>query len=133
MPRHELTLRRVMDDRLVRFLFVGGLNALFGYSMFALGLLIGLSPELALLAATVLGILFNFVTTGRLVFGTANRQLLPRFVLVYGLVYGLNAAVLRVLILTGLSPFLAQAVLVPASAVVTFLLMKTFVFSEKPA
>ncbi|MDT7950942.1 MAG: GtrA family protein [Acetobacteraceae bacterium] len=126
-------LRRLADEKLVRFLAVGGLNALFGYAMFALGVLVGLPPEVALLVATVLGVLFNFITTGRLVFGVSNRRLLPRFCLVYGAVYLLNSAVLRLLVVAGVSPFLAQAGLVPISAAVTFLLMKSFVFSERLA
>lgn len=131
MPVPDLLLRRLLDEKLVRFLFVGGLNALFGYAMFSLGILIGLPPEMALLGATCLGILFNFITTGRLVFGMSSLRLLPWFVIVYGVVYGLNAAALHLLILAGISPFVAQAMLVPASAIATFLLMKAFVFSEK--
>lgn len=118
---------------LIRFLFVGGLNALFGYAVFALGLFLGLPPAAALLVATILGVLFNFMTTGRLVFGMSSRRLLPRFCLVYAVVYLANTAALNGLVRAGLSPFLAQAGLVPVSALGTFVLMKAFVFSERAA
>jgi putative flippase GtrA len=45
---------------LLRFLLVGVLNTAFGYLLFALLLALGLKVPLALLLATVGGVLFNF-------------------------------------------------------------------------
>jgi putative flippase GtrA len=53
----------------VRFLAVGVLNTAFGYAFFALLVWAGLWYPAAAAASTIGGIVFNFNTTGRLVFG----------------------------------------------------------------
>ena len=59
----------VKKHRFVRFLLVDVINTLFGYFSFATLIIIGLDYKLAALLATIQGVLFNFQTTGRLVFG----------------------------------------------------------------
>ena len=59
----------IKKHKFVRFLLVGVLNTLFGYFSFATLIIIGLDYKLAALLATIIGVLFNFQTTGRLVFG----------------------------------------------------------------
>jgi putative flippase GtrA len=119
--------------RFVRFLLVGGLNTAVGYSIFAAFILLGASSTLALIGATVLGILFNFASTGRVVFGTGNVRLLPRFVLAYGAQFLLNWVALQALERAGLSPLLAQLLLLAPLAIITFLMMKTLVFGSRPS
>lgn len=116
--------------QLLRFLLVGGLNTAFGYSVFALMTWFGFSPPIAIGASTVLGILFNFQSTGRLVFGQARRSLLWRFVAAYAVVYGLNVMVLKALVLAGLGPYVANALLILPLAIVAYLLQKKFVFTS---
>ena len=57
-----------VDNQFVRFVLVGILNTAFGYGVYCLMLWIGLSYWWATLIANVLGVLFNFKTTGVLVF-----------------------------------------------------------------
>lgn len=124
---------RLLRAPFIRFLFVGGLNTLFGYGVFAAAVAIGLAPELGLLVATIVGILFNFLTTGRLVFGSADSRRLPRFCIAYAIVYLMNATAMRLAVDAGVSAFVAEAVLLPVAALVTFQVMKIFVFAEKHA
>ena len=114
--------------RFARFLLVGGLNTLVGYGLFAGFILLGAASGLALAGATVLGILFNFGSTGRLVFGSGDAWLLPRFIAVYGVLFLINRAALLSLEQAGLAALLAQLLLVGPVAVATFLLMRTLVF-----
>ena len=69
----------------VKFLLVGALNTLFGYSVFAGLVYAGIAPMPALLLTYVVGVLFNFVTTGRLVFNRSRASLLrwPYHVVIY--------------------------------------------------
>ena len=120
--------RRALDHQFVRFLFTGGFNTLFGYAVYLLGLLARLSPELALLVATGVGALFNYLTTARLVFRHRTLSRLAPFVGTYALVYLVNAGAIRLLLSGGLAPALAQAVLVPAMAVLSFGLFRFLVF-----
>ena len=52
-------IRTFLKIKLVRFLLVGVMNAVFGYGCFAGFLYLGLHYSMALLLATILGVLFN--------------------------------------------------------------------------
>lgn len=117
-------------SRLLRFGAVGIFNTAFGYAIYFGLVRLGLLPEIALLIATVLGAIFNFFTTGRLVFGNADNGLFLRFVAAYAAVYFVNAAVLRLAIGLGADPLVAQAVILPFSTLGTFVVMRVLVFRE---
>lgn len=122
-PERNKTLRQI-----VAFIAVGVLNTAFGYGIFAAAILIGLPEALSLAIATVLGMLFNFVTIGSLVFNNRDFRLLGRFVGVYVSLYLANLALLRGGIALGLGPLVSQAIcLVPVSTG-SFILGKYFVF-----
>ena len=118
--------------RFVRFLAVGGLNMAVGYALFAGLLFVGLPVTGALALATVLGVLFNYQSVGRLVFGGDGRDgTLVAFALVYGAQFMLNLAALRLLAAAGLSAFLAQALVLPVLAVMTFFALRRWVFRAR--
>ncbi|MBU0640350.1 MAG: GtrA family protein [Planctomycetes bacterium] len=105
------------------------LNTAFGYGVYAVFILLELPRPAALAIATVMGVLFNFKTTGRIVFGSRDNRLLLRFVLVYAVMYGLNTGLLELLCRkVGLGSLVGQAIVLPVVVMVTFLAMKTFVF-----
>lgn len=118
--------------RFVRFVLVGGVNTLFGYALFAILVLASGSHRLALLGATIVGVLFNFLTTGRLVFGNSRWRRLPLFVGVYALVFALNLGALDLLVASGVAPLLAQLLVLPVCVVISFLLNSLFVFRKTP-
>lgn len=121
-----------LPRQFVRFLVAGGVNTLFGYSAYAVFVLAGLTPAIALLAATVLGVLFNFVTFGGFVFHGLNRAAIPRFVVAYGVVYTLNLALLEALReFGGLRPLVAQLVCLPVVIPATFILLRESVFAKR--
>ncbi len=120
--------RAARGVRFLRFLATGCLNTGFGYAVYLLGLAVHLVPELALALATVVGALFNYVTTARFVFGHRAANRLPVFVMTYALVYAVNAVLIRVSVGAGAGPALAQALLTPLMAVLSYLLFRTFVF-----
>lgn len=113
---------------LVRFLAVGLLNTVFGYSCFAIFLFAGIHYALALLLATFFGVLFNFKSIGFLVFKSHNNRLIFRFVAVYVFVYGVNVAFLKLLYMQGVGPYYGGAVLVIPMALLSFFLNRKFVF-----
>lgn len=124
------TIRRALGNRFLRFLVVGGLNTLFGYGVFALLVLSGLHYAAAAFLATVVGVLFNFRTTGRFVFGSRDDRLLLRFVLVYGVTYAVGVASLRAAKAAGVPVLAAGAVLQLPLALLAFSLQKALVFKE---
>jgi putative flippase GtrA len=112
----------------LRFLAVGVLNTAFGYCVFVGGVLLGLPAPAALGAAYVLGVLFNFLSTGKLVFDRLDARALPRFIGAYLLVYAVNLGALAVLVRAGLHEFTAQAIALPFMAALSFVIFRSFVF-----
>jgi len=112
----------------VRFLLVGGLNTAFGYGVFALFILLGLHYAIAALLGTVLGILFNFKTTGILVFRSHDNALIAKFFAVYGVTYVIGVLVLKVFKAFGVHVLVTAAVTLLPMAALSFLLMRWFVF-----
>ena len=122
--------KKILERRFARFLIVGGINTLFGYGVFVLLIYIGLHYSLAALLGTILGILFNFQTVGRWVFNGYRRHLFFKFIAVYGVTYLFNIAGLYFFNATGVSNYLAGAILILPVAFIAFFLNKTFVFSS---
>lgn len=112
----------------VRFLFTGMLNTVVGYCLYLTGLFTGLVPELALAVATILGAIFNYFSTGRLVFSYRTLDRLPRFIGAYAIIYAVNAAALRWVISLGVPAAIAQALLLPLVVLCSFAIFRLFVF-----
>jgi len=119
-----------LDRRFFGFLLAGGINTLFGYTVYGGQVLLGVVPHVAVAISTVAGVLFNFLTTSA-VFRSRDLRKLPRFLAVYGVMLGLNILLLDLLMRAGLGPLLAQAVILPLFAL-TFLAMRRFVFAASP-
>jgi putative flippase GtrA len=91
-------------------------------------LYIGLHYSIAVLIATVFGVLFNFKTTGILVFKNSDNKLIFKFTGVYALIYILNVGFLRVFDLFQFDLYFAGALLLLPMAIIGFVLNKRFVF-----
>jgi putative flippase GtrA len=125
-------IRRILQYRFIKFLFVGGLNTLFSYALYAFLLFAGCNFVVAATVSTLIGILFNFKTTGKLVFKNSDNKLLFKFFGVYGVTYTLNIFFLRFLSAQGVNAYLSGAITVFPVAVLSFVLMRTFVFPKAP-
>ncbi|SOE68842.1 Putative flippase GtrA (transmembrane translocase of bactoprenol-linked glucose) [Burkholderia sp. OK233] len=115
--------------QLLRFLVVGGLNTVFGYSLFVALTYIGVGYPIAIGLATVGGVLFNFQSVGRLVFGGAPRSRFWRFVGVYCVVYLVNLGGVRVILGLGINVYIANAIMLIPLSLVAFILNRRFVFN----
>ena len=115
----------------VKFLFVGLLNTLFGYAVFAALIYAGIPAMPALVLTYVVGVLFNFVTTGRLVFSRSSASL-ARFIAAYVVIYFFNLALFKTVEALGAGALVAQALCLPIVAVFSFLLFKFQVFRDRP-
>jgi putative flippase GtrA len=114
----------------LRFLVVGALNTLFGYSVFAGLVLAGVPPVPALVLTYVVGVLFNFMTTRRFVFRRSPRASLLRFIGAYVVIYFFNLGLYKLFEMAGAVPLVAQALCLPVVAVFSFLLFKFQVFRD---
>lgn len=132
-------LRRMLDDERVRFLLVGGTNTVVGYGLFAVlelaigrqvGYLVSLyiSYALAVALAFVLHRRFTFRVTGS---GSLVVDFL-RFASVYVVTLAINTVALPLLVeVGGLTPLVAQAIVVVVTTVISYFGHKLFSFRRK--
>ncbi len=114
----------------LRYLVVGVLNTAFGYASYTIFVLSGTPLWFAVGGSTCVAIFFNFLSYGGLVFGATSYKLLPRFLIFYAALGGLNFLSLRGLTWTGVGPLLAQGLLLPILAGVGFIGLRRFVFKK---
>ena len=119
---------RLPSSRLLRFLLVGVVNSLFGFVVFSAFVVGGASTWTALVGGNVAGLVFNFFTTGGLVFRDLSVSRAPRFVLCYAATLAINAW-----LIDGLAPVVgnriaAQALLTAPMAVFSYVVMAKLVF-----
>ena len=128
---------RPMENRasefrdIARFVGAGILNTSFGYAVYLAGLAAGLPPVAALAAATLVGAIFNFFSTGWLVFGSAAIGKLPAFAVAYLVTYLFNAAILQLLTSAHVSAWLAQIIALPPVAAASYGLLRLWVFRSE--
>ncbi len=113
----------------LRFLIVGGINTLFGYSVFALLLYLNLHYALASFISTCVGILFNFNTIGRFVFQKNEQTRLIKFLLVYAIVYLLQIGLLKLMTVLTINLYLGSLFILLPLASLAYWLNKKFVFN----
>lgn len=114
----------------ISFLIIGIINTVFGYSIYAAFLYLGLHYAWAGMLSTIVGILFNFKSIGIAVFQSTNNVLIFRFASVYGVVYCLSIAGVALLDRVGISPYCSGALMLVPMAVLSFVLNKYFVFNK---
>lgn len=140
----------MIDKKFIKFLLVGCLNTLFGYLMYVIFISTPLQKEIALFFAYIFGVLWNFKTTGVLVFKNNNNKLIFKFILAYVITYfinlfGLNCVnsahlgknlaewtlgLLNIETQYNLTKYFDQIILILPIAMISFILFKTFVFKE---
>ena len=113
-----------------KYIIIGGVNTLFGYSVFAIFLFLGFHYSLSVLIATVLGVFFNFQTYGKLVFRSHSNHLIGKFILVYVLIYFINVLLIALLDFFKVDLFIAGVIVLFPSAYFGYLLNKRLVWKE---
>lgn len=86
---------------------------------------------MAVIVSTVLGVLFNFKTTGVIVFKNNDNALIFKFVGVYSVTCSLNIIFLKIFDMFGFNLYFAGAILILPMALLSFVLMKKLVFVRK--
>ena len=119
-----------IDEKFFKFLFVGLLNTAFSYFLYALFNTIGLVANFALLLQYIFGVLWNFKTTGTIVFQNKNNKLIFKFISSYIFTFLINSILLKILV-NYINDYLAQAILILPIALLSFIILKYWVFKIK--
>lgn len=116
---------------MLRFLVAGGINTLFGYAVFGLGIAAGAAVWLALLAGMVAGAVFNFFTTGGYAFRQLALSRYPLFAGCYLLIYGVNLVLIGLLSRWIADNMVVQGLLLVPLALLSYFLMAKVVFRPR--
>jgi putative flippase GtrA len=129
---HPISAAGNRRAKILRFLATGLLNTAFGYMLYALFLLCRLPPLWALLWATAIGVVFNYFSFRRVVFGgRVSAGVFLKFVVTYVAIYGVNAALLSGLTrYFALSPYAGQVLCIPVSVLLSWVLMNHWVYKK---
>lgn len=120
----------LLSRRFIRFLFVGGLNTVFGFLVYSLFALTPLATWLVLIFSSLAGIIFSFFSTGGLVFRDLGLQRVPRFVLCYAVIVAIYSQLIAWLIPVCGDRICAMAIIVLPMSVLTYLAQAWFVFNK---
>lgn len=123
-----LSLFYKIKFRFVRFLITGVINTLFSLSIYWFLVWLDVHYSLAMFISNMLGILFNFKTTGKLVFENSDNFLIFKFVAVNVLIYILSLVGLKLFFLLGVDKYSAAVIIAPPMAVISYLINKKYVF-----
>jgi putative flippase GtrA len=124
-------IRTLCQSKPIKFILIGMVNTAIGYSIFGTCILLHVGPQPSLIVATVLGVIFNFFSIGRYVFGSLSVLQLIKFILIYTFVYLLNVVLLQYFIsYGGLRPLAAQLLCIPIIATINYVFCKQFVFRK---
>ncbi len=118
------------ENRFVRFLFAGALNTFFAFAIYSVCILTGVALWLSLLTSMLSGTIFNFFTTGGYVFRELSIVRFPRFVICYLFVYCINFLLIELISIWLSNEILSQAIITFPLALLSYFLMRMFVFSK---
>ena len=119
---------KLQKSRPLRFLLTGVVNTLFGFIVYSLLIVSGASVWIAVLTSMLTGIAFNFITTGGYVFKDLSHKRLPRFVILYLVIFVINIGMLDQLGVWIENKILLQAIITPPLAMISYVLMTRFVY-----
>ncbi len=118
-------------QQIINYIWVGGVNTLFGYGLYAFFIFISVHYFLAVLFSTGLGIVFNFFTTGNIVFKNLSKKNFLRFILIYLFLSVLSIGFIKLLRLFDLNFYVSGIITIVLLSVIAFTLNKYLVFNPK--
>ena len=123
-------LKELFHNRIIiRYLLVGGMNTAFSFSVYSLFVLFGIHYSVSNFLALVFGIIFSYITNGKFVFRHLSRGAIVRYVIIWGLPYMLQLAIISLVMSLGGGVILGGGVALIITVPASFVLQKYFVFN----
>lgn len=93
-------IKRLFEDKRIRFLFVGGINTFVGYSVFVICILIGFHYAIAQIISTIIGVTNSYFWNKYFTFQQKRKSKseVVRFISVYAVSYVINLSLLYIMI-----------------------------------
>ena len=119
-----------MNIKFIKYIMVGIINTVFGYSVYSLLIFIDLHYSVASLLATLVGVLFNFKTIGSIVFKANDNSLIIKFIAVYSFTYFVDLVGLKIFNSFQINLYLAGFLLLIICTPISYYLNNQFVFHK---
>lgn len=128
--KQMLSMRPLFEmPKIVRFLFIGGLNTLVGFIVFALAIYLSNGNIGLSLAANIgVGVFFNYLSYGLAVFRSFGKRQFAKFVLAYAFLYLLNYVALQFILGFQMNIYIAQFINVFYLAPLSYFIFNKLVF-----
>lgn len=126
-------LKKIYDLHISKYIIVGVLNTIVGYSVYSLLILIDIKYAFALLISHIAGVINSYFWNKYYTFKSSSKNWheLKRFILIYILYYILNLLILSSLIeLVSLHPLLGQALSLVVVTTFSFFAHKYWTFKR---
>ena len=132
MPNEKFNSTSKVTLELIRYLFTGLINTLFGLTVSVLFLKILSHHYIICMAlSTPIGIVFSFVTHQKITFRLQfDYRALPKYILVYLLIFIINILLMGILIKAGIERTMALIYIFPFIVIITYILQKLYVFQK---
>jgi len=122
----------LIDRCFVRFVFVGLVNTIWGYSVYSILIFSEINYAWAILWANLAGIIFNYFSISKYVFLGSGQKVFFRFVGTYCFLYGVNTLGVWFLFnYVYMDYYLAGLVTLIPCALLSYSINKVFVFREE--
>ncbi len=119
----------MIKNEIIKFILVGIINTIFYYTMYAIFIYTGLEYFIAVILATVIGVVFSFKTFSKLVFNNSDNKLIFKFILVYGFNIVFNIVIIKAYIYSyNDNLYMAGLIATIIVAINSFILNKFYVF-----
>ncbi len=117
-------------ERFKKFIAVGFLNTLIGFGLYSFFIFLNFKVEVSLSLSYLFGIIFNYFSTGIIVFQNVSFSPFLKFVLIYIFIYFLNLNILNFLIFNSLNKYLSQLICMIFVVPLTYILLKKIVYKN---
>jgi putative flippase GtrA len=121
-------LKSIKYIEIYKYFFIGGINTVFGYGVFAFLLFLDFHYSVAVLVATISGVVFNFQTYGKFVFQNHSQHLIVKFILVYIVIYTVNVSLLSLVDIFTDNLYLSGVIVILPVSYLGYILNKRFVW-----
>lgn len=119
------------DSTFFRYILIGLLNTGFGYAVFVLLIYLGSHYIFATLTSTTVGICFNYLTYGALVFNQLHLRHIPGFLATYAVVYFAFTILVTLISFLGFNYYVSGGLATPPTALLSYYLNRFFVYTHE--
>ena len=125
-------IKNCYNYKVIKFTYIGIINTLFGYSIYAILVFFEIPYLTSLVLANIIGIIFNYFSTGRLVFkSTGNLFIFLKFFSAYIITYLINSILLCFFINSfNFNLYYGQLLCLPLIVILNWLFLNYWVFAE---